>query len=66
MDRAGDHLPEVPLDWCLSTRVGLDFRHWPTAIVSWEVEDELSRISHVLKPLDIVLVNTAAGAAMVS
>ena len=46
----------------LSTR--LDFRHLPDGHVvsAQEVEDELKRIGHVLKPLDIVLVNTAAGA----
>jgi len=44
--------------------VKLDFRQLPDGHVvnAQEVEDELRRIGHVLKPLDIVLVNTAAGA----
>ena len=57
-------IDEVPLDWCYRPGVKLDFRHLPDGHVvsAQEVEDELTRIGHVLKPLDIVLVNTAAGA----
>jgi kynurenine formamidase len=57
-------IDEVPLDWCYRPGVKLDFRHLPDGHVvsAQEVEDELKRIGHVLKPLDIVLVNTAAGA----
>ncbi len=56
-------IDEVPLDWCYRPGVKLDFRHLPDGHVvsAQEVEDELKRIGHVLKPLDIVLVNTAAG-----
>jgi len=58
-------IDEVPLDWCLQAGVKLDFRHFPDGHVASarDVEAELARIEHTLKPLDIVLVNTAAGAA---
>ncbi|QDI04801.1 cyclase family protein [Xanthomonas cerealis pv. cerealis] len=57
-------IDEVPLDWCLRPGVKLDFRHLPDGHVvgAAEVEAELARIGHVLQPLDIVLVNTAAAA----
>lgn len=57
-------IDEVPLEWCWSRGVKLDFRHMPDGHVATanEVEAELTRIGHVLQPLDIVLVNTAAGA----
>ncbi|MBC7157706.1 MAG: cyclase family protein, partial [Rhodobacteraceae bacterium] len=43
----------------------LDFRHLPDGhvVTAAEVEAELGRINHELQPLDIVVVNTAAGAA---
>lgn len=58
-------IDEVPLDWCFRPGVKLDFRHLPDGhvVTATEVEDELARIGHALQPLDIVLVNTAAGAA---
>lgn len=57
-------IDEVPLEWCWGRGVKLDFRHLPDGHVATaaEVETELARIGHELKPLDIVLVNTAAGA----
>lgn len=57
-------IDEVPLDWCLNPGVKLDFRDRPDGHVvsAAEVEAELKRIGHELRPLDIVLVNTAAGA----
>ena len=57
-------IDEVPLDWCLNPGVKLDFRDRPDGHVvsAAEVEAELKRIGHALRPLDIVLVNTAAGA----
>ena len=57
---------EVPLDWCFQPGVKLDFRHLPDGhvVTAAEVEAELARIGHELKPLEIVLVNTAAGAAL--
>jgi kynurenine formamidase len=56
-------IDEVPLEWCFAPGVKLDFRDRPDGYVCTEkdVETELKRIGHVLKPLDIVLVNTAAG-----
>ena len=58
-------IDEVPLDWCFRPGVKLDFRHLPDGhvVTAAEVEAELARIGHVLQPLDIVLINTAAGAA---
>jgi kynurenine formamidase len=57
-------IDEVPLDWCFQPGVKLDFRHLPHGYVATQgdVEAELKRIGHDLRPLDIVLVNTAAGA----
>ena len=58
-------IDEVPIDWCLQPAVKLDFRHFPDGYVATarDVEAELGRIGHTLSPLEIVLVNTAAGAA---
>jgi kynurenine formamidase len=57
-------IDEVPLDWCYQPGVKLDFRHLPNGYVATagDVEAELKRIGHALRPLDIVVVNTAAGA----
>jgi kynurenine formamidase len=59
-------IDEVPLDWCFRPGVKLDFRHFENGYVvtAADVESELARISHTLQPLDIVLVNTAAGMAV--
>ena len=56
-------IDEVPLEWCFNPGVKLDFRHLPDGhlVSAAEVEAELQRIGHDLQPLDIVLVNTAAG-----
>ena len=45
--------------------VKLDFRHFPDGYVATanDVENELKRIGHALSPLEIVVVNTSAGAA---
>ena len=57
-------IDEVPLDWCMNPGVKLDFRHLPDGHVvgAAEVEAELDRIGHEVQPLDIVVVNTSAGA----
>ena len=57
-------IDEVPLEWCMNPGVKLDFRHLPDGylVSAAEVEAELKRIGHDLQPLDIVVVNTAAGA----
>lgn len=58
-------IDEVPLEWCLQPGVRLDFRHFADGYVvtAADVEAELARIGHELKPLDIVVVNTRAGSA---
>jgi kynurenine formamidase len=58
-------IDQVPLEWCLQPGVKLDFRHLPDGhvVTAHEVEAELKRIGHTLSPLEIVLVNTSAGAA---
>ncbi len=57
-------IDEVPLEWCFNRGVKLDFRDFDDGyIVSPDdIDTELARIGHTLQPLDIVLVNTAAGA----
>lgn len=57
-------IDEVPLEWCLNPGVKLDFRHFADGYVvsAQDIETELARIGHTLQPLDIVVVNTAAGA----
>ena len=57
-------IDEVPLDWCLRPGVKLDFRSKPDGYVATarDVEAELERIHYRLKPFDIVVVNTRAGA----
>src|SRR5579872_2670270 len=57
-------IDEVPLEWCFQPGVKLDFRHFPDGYVATakDVEVELERIGHTLSPLEIVVVNTSAGA----
>jgi len=57
-------IDQVPLDWCFQSAVKLDFRHFADGYVATaaDVEAELDRVGHALKPLDIVVVNTSAGA----
>jgi kynurenine formamidase len=59
-------IDEVPLDWCLRPGVKLDFRAMSDGhvVTAAEMEAEFERIGYTLQPLDIVLVNTAAGAAL--
>lgn len=56
-------IDEVPLEWCYQPAVKLDFRHLDDGYVVQpaDVERELGRIGHTLKPLEIVVVNTRAG-----
>jgi len=58
-------IDEVPLEWCFQPGVKLDFRSFPDGylVTSADVQAELARINHTLSPLDIVVINTAAGAA---
>ena len=57
-------IDEVSLDWCFQPGVKLDFRHFADGYVvtAADVEAELTRIGHMLSPLEIVVVNTGAGA----
>src|SRR3981189_2335667 len=57
-------IDEVPLEWCLQPGIKLDFRHFADGYVATakDVETELKRIGHTLSPLEIVVVNTTAGA----
>lgn len=59
-------IDQIPLEWCFQPGVKLDFQHFPDGYVvtAQDVADELKRIDHQLKPLEIVLVNTAAGKAL--
>ena len=56
-------IDEIPLEWCFQPGVKLDFRHFADGYVATtaDVDAELERIGHALKPLDIVVVNTSAG-----
>jgi kynurenine formamidase len=61
--RRAPAIDETPLDMCFAPGVKLDFRKLPDGYVATakDVEAELKRIGHTLKPGDIVLVNTRAG-----
>ncbi|CAM9797843.1 unnamed protein product, partial [Heterosigma akashiwo] len=56
-------IDEVPLSWCFNPGVKLDFRSKEDGYVATadDIIHELERIGHDLQPLDIVVVNTAAG-----
>lgn len=58
-------IDEAPLDLFLRPGVKLDFRDLPNGhvVTPEEIEAELARIGHDLRPCDIVLANTAASAA---
>ncbi|MGH7051997.1 MAG: cyclase family protein [Acetobacteraceae bacterium] len=57
-------IDELPLEWFFQPAVKLDFRHFEDGYVAspGDLEAELRRIGHRLAPLEIVVVNTAAGA----
>jgi len=63
-DKRAITIDEVPLEWCFQPGVKLDFRHFADGYVATarDVEQELERIGHKLSPLEIVVVNTSAGA----
>jgi kynurenine formamidase len=54
----------IPLEYCFGDGVLLDFRHKAkgAGIAATEVQEELERIGYALKPLDVVLIWTGAGA----
>jgi kynurenine formamidase len=55
-------IDQIPLEWCFSDGVRLDFRHKSDGdrITAEDVQKELDRIGYTLKPLDIVLIQTGA------
>lgn len=57
-------IDEVPLEWCFGRGVKLDFRHLADGhiVTADDIDAELARIGHTLQPLDIVVINTSAGA----
>jgi kynurenine formamidase len=57
-------IDQVPLEWCFAPGVKLDFRGYADGhvVTDAELEAELLRSGHDLRPLDIVLMNTSAGA----
>lgn len=59
-------IDQAPLDICFRPGVKLDFRGFADGYVATadDVAKELDRIGHDLRPLDIVLVNTSAGARL--
>ncbi|MFV0644849.1 MAG: cyclase family protein [Sphingomonadaceae bacterium] len=64
--RPAQTIDEMPLEWFFNPGVKLDFRHMEDGYVvtANDIEAELKRIGHELQPLDIVVVNTAAGKAL--
>ena len=55
-------IDQIPLEWCFSDGVRLDFRHKQDGerITADDLRAELNRIGYQLKPLDIVLIQTGA------
>ncbi|MCG8637726.1 MAG: cyclase family protein [Desulfobacterales bacterium] len=55
-------IDEIPLDWCFSDGVVLDFSHLNDgeAITPDHIDLALDKIGYTLKPLDIVLIRTGA------
>lgn len=55
-------IDEIPLEWCFNDGVLLDFRHKADGdrITVNDLQKELERIQYVIKPLDIVLIQTGA------
>lgn len=53
-------IDEIPLEWCLSDGVVLDFskKKWGESISAEDVQEKLRIINYELKPLDIVLIRT--------
>ena len=53
-------IDEIPLEWCFSDGVVLDFHHKKKGqnITAEEVREALVQIGYALKPLDIVLIRT--------
>jgi len=64
MDKGKDALTidEIPLDWCFSDGVCLDFRQKRDGerISAGDLDKALNRIEYEIKPMDIVLIQTGA------
>lgn len=58
-------IEDVPMDWCIRPGIKLDLRHLDDGYVATaaDLQTELDRIGYSLRPMDIVVINTAAGAA---
>ena len=56
-------IDELPLEWFCQPGVKLDFRGYDDGyvVIPADIERELKKINHTLKPLEIVLCNTRAG-----
>jgi kynurenine formamidase len=63
--RRAPTIDEAPLDLFMRPGVKLDFRSFADGYVATkaDIQAELKRIEHTLRPFDIVLINTAAAAA---
>ena len=57
-------IDQMPLDWFFRPGVKLDFRAFEDGYVVQpsDIDRELERVGHALRPFDIVVVNTSAGA----
>ena len=55
-------IDEIPLQWCFSDGVLLDFRHKKDGerITPEDIKEALQKIRYAIKPLDIVLIRTGA------
>ncbi|MDZ4165896.1 MAG: cyclase family protein [Smithellaceae bacterium] len=58
-------IDQIPLAWCHSDGVLLDFRHKGDGerITVADIQKELNKINYQIKPLDIVLIQTGADAS---
>ena len=57
-------IDQMPLDWFFRPGVKLDFRAFEDGYIVQpsDIDRELERVGHALRPFDIVVVNTSAGA----
>lgn len=60
---ASARIDELPLEWFFQPAVKLDCRHYEDGQVLQpaDIEAELRRIGHDVKPLEIIVINTRAG-----
>ncbi len=63
--RPASTIEQIPLEWLMADGVVLDFRHKTDGerITVKDVQAELARIDHKLKPFEIVIIQTGADAA---